>query len=147
MNNSFVWVDGRWQDDHWLEIFRIRLCGWIPASWVRNLVVDGFLTWGNGPGESDVCLAAKSLTLTDLRPAVEGDQYNNLMLANVLLANGYNKNWMAQTVGADVIHVQTDQKFPAVFSRKLASTIAVMQLSDPSIRTRDDAKSSTFKPR
>ena len=45
MDADFVLIDGRWTEKGWLEVFRLRLTGWLPQELVVSGVGKGVLSW------------------------------------------------------------------------------------------------------
>jgi hypothetical protein len=123
MSDEYVWVDVRWQDKHWLDVFRIRLSGWLPATLAAKSIKNGLLIRKHELNSREISLTQKAANLTDLAEGAEFDQYNCSMLANVLITKGYREDWMSQNDSIRIVTLRSDQKFAAVFRDNLLSHI------------------------
>lgn len=94
MQTKFALVDRRWQDARWLEVFRMRLCGWLPADLTSNAVSNGLFLEVRSSDSSTVVLTEASHRLTDIAAHVNGRSHNCVMLANVLITRGFDPNWL-----------------------------------------------------
>ncbi|GAA6190995.1 hypothetical protein [Phaeobacter sp. NW0010-22] len=125
---EYVLVDHRWQEAHWLEAFRIRLCGWLPADIAADAISNGLFLRVHDSYEPNVVLTGKACRLTDVAAEVGESSQNCLMLANVLITKGFNKGWLTPEKHADVARLQTRQIFPKTFRDKIRSEIASIDL-------------------
>ena len=119
MANDFSWVDRRWQESYWLEVFRIRLCGWLPADLTPNAVANGLFLKVSTIDGTQVALTQKAHQLTDITKGIGESQNNCLMLANVLITNGFEGSWFKRELDSHSVFLQRNQVFPKRFRNKI----------------------------
>lgn len=124
MLTEFVWVDHRWQEAHWLEAFRMRLCGWLPAGIAADAISNGLFLGVHASDEARVVLTEKSRRLTDLAAGRGENSENCLLLANVLVTKGFERSWLDVDKSADGSFLQESQTFPKTFRDRILFEIS-----------------------
>ena len=115
-----VYVDVRWREPGWLEVFRLRLAGWLPIKdaalgeklGVTSTTVDG--RW--------IFLTKRGLDLT--QPADHSFTEDNIkLLCSVLELNDFNNSWVQppeQDQGAFLRH---DELFENDYSNAILAPL------------------------
>jgi len=129
MQTEFVWVDSRWQEAHWLEVFRMRLCGWLPADLTINAISNGLFLDARSSGSFTVVLTEESHRLTDIGALVDGSSHNCVMLANVLITKGLKPNWLIPKKHIPVSYLIEHQVFPKRFRDGILKEISTLDQS------------------
>lgn len=128
MLTDYVWVDYRWQEPHWLEAFRMRLCGWLPADITADAISNGLFLKVHASDEARVVLTERARRLTDLAVEAGENSPNCVMLANVLITRGFDRNWLNAEKHADGSLLQENQIFPKAFRDNILFEVASMDL-------------------
>lgn len=123
MSTDYVWIDRRWQETHWLETFRMRFCGWLPAEVAEYSLLNGLLQRVDASKETKVMLTEKARGLTDLSEGISDSPQNCRMLANVLVTKGFEASWLTAETHSAVSFLQTTEVFPKAFRDKVLGEI------------------------
>lgn len=124
MLTNYVWVDNRWQETHWLEAFRMRLCGWLPAAVTADAISNGLFLRVHASDEATVVLTEKARRLTDFSIEIGENPHNCLMLANVLATKGFESSWLNIEKHEHCSVLQESQVFPKTFRDNILFEIA-----------------------
>lgn len=129
MHTEYAWFDGRWQDSRWLEVFRIRLCGWLPADLATDAIARGLLLQNGTSDKFTVELTEDSHRLTDIGKVVDGSSHNCVLLATALVAKGFDPSWLAPEKNAPAYFLVDHQLFPKRFRDAILKEISKLDVS------------------
>lgn len=127
MQDNYVWVDCRWQEPCWLEVFRMRLCGWLPADDTNTAIRNGLFLMVRSKGGIMAALTQKAHRLTDITSGVGDSESNCLMLANVLATRGFENSWIKNETHTHCVLLKEDQIFPNTYRKRLLHEIRSLE--------------------
>jgi len=125
MQDDYVWVDRRWQEANWLDVFRMRLFGWLPSDLAAKAIENGLIHQVSSVEHKKGTLTHKAHKLTDLSAGIGESQSNCLLLANVLIVKGFNSSWLSNSGNACAMFLKEEQ----VFSERFRDNILVEMAS------------------
>lgn len=129
MQTEYAWFDGRWQDARWLEVFRMRLCGWLPADLTTDAISRGLFLQDGTSGKFAVVLTEDSHRLTDIGTVVDGSSHNCVLLAAALVTKGFDPSWLVPEKNAPVYFLVEQQLFPKRFKDEILREISTLDVS------------------
>jgi hypothetical protein len=124
MQDDYVWVDRRWQETNWLDAFRMRLCGWLPSDLATKAIANGLILQVESVENDKVALTQKARLLTDIASGVGDSPHNCVMLANVLIAKGFESSWLIKAEHARGMFLKKEQTFPKCFRDDILTEIS-----------------------
>ncbi len=94
-DRGFVWIDTRWSEVGWLEAFRLRLTGWLPAEDAAAAMTKRIAKPVPPHPSSCLKLTERGTVLTKVGDHSRTKE-NCALLANVLRSRGFNSTWMVE---------------------------------------------------
>ncbi|MFG6518869.1 hypothetical protein ACGYK4_13320 [Sulfitobacter sp. 1A13368] len=124
MQDDYIWVDRRWQEANWLDVFRMRLFGWLPSDLAAKAIENGLIL-PVSPGEHGKgTLTHKAHKLTDLTAGIGESQPNCLLLANVLIVKGFESSWLSDSGHACGMFLKEELVFSESFRDNILLELA-----------------------
>lgn len=113
-----TWVDVRWLERGWREAFRLRLTGWIPASWVPLGIEEGVLENYKEALNGTVKLTERGMKLTEPCPGLTTDATLRFM-SFVLKTMDLDDACFSKAPKSGCVHLAGVEVFEESFSNKL----------------------------
>ena len=126
MTEDYTWVDCRWQKEGWLPVFRVRLCGWLPRKLAMEAIENELLHQEIRSGQDELMLTSKAISLTGMENELASSHGNCIMLANVLVAKGFERSWLAKPRPGRDFRLKDDQIFPQSFREDIIKIISTL---------------------
>ena len=123
MAGEYTWVDYRWQNEGWLPVFRVRLCGWLPCELAMEAIEKDLFRQEIRSGYDELALTSKAISLTAMEDAVGSSHGNCVMLANVLVAKGFERNWLVKPGRGGDFRLKDEQIFPPPFRKDIINIV------------------------
>jgi len=124
MTENYTWVDCRWQKEGWLPVFRVRLCGWLPQEIAMEAIANDLFRQEIQSEYDELVLTSKAKSLTDMEDTLAGSHGNCVMLANVLVANGFERSWLVKPGRGRSFRLKDDQIFSPSFRKDVIEIIS-----------------------
>jgi len=122
MDEDFVLIDGRWTEQGWLEVFRLRLAGWLPYELVVVGVDKGVLEWDAENRASDVNLSTRGATLTDEQSPSRTDE-NIQAIAGILISLDFSNSWLMPSDQSAAIYISEKSKFDVEYRKSVLEAL------------------------
>ena len=126
MTEDYTWVDCRWQKEGWLPVFRVRLCGWLPRELAMEAIESKLFHQEIRSGQDELMLTSKAISLTGMENKLGSSHGNCIMLANVLVAKGFERSWLAKPRPGRDFLLKDDQIFPQSFREDIIEIISTL---------------------
>ncbi|UWP88434.1 hypothetical protein [Aliiroseovarius crassostreae] len=129
MQPKYAWIDHRWHEDCWLEVFRMRFCGWLPTELATKAIDNGLFHKIHTRDQIYLELSERAHNLTDLAEYVGESDQNCIMLANVLRTKGFEESWLQIRERSQGLFLEESLIFPTNFRKKILNEVASLDRS------------------
>ena len=133
-NDHQVLIDMRWREQGWLEAFRLRLTGWLPANEAERGFSCGVIERLGSEAGCQVVLTHKGSDLTEPAEASMSDESCRL-LVSILHLHGFNSTTFNANARCKVLTLNRKSQFSGPFKEKIVSFFEDEANSAPEIRT------------
>lgn len=95
-DENFVWLDRRWSEPGWEQVFRLCLTGWLPAEDVTTGLCAGVIERCVDDPLHCVNLTEKGIALVEVGE-ISRTQENCALIAEVLRVRGFDETWFVDS--------------------------------------------------
>ena len=121
--NETVDIDMRWREMGWLQAFRLRLTGWLPARELTKGMENGVFERPTDGNVQSVSLTKKGVSLTDPRKSSLSDENCNF-LADVLHLSNFEKSWFHSGTEKSVTLQNGEYEFEQEFKNSMLRALS-----------------------
>ena len=117
-----VLIDSRWMEPGWLEVFRLRLTGWLPHEEAAAGIEKGVLKWGGNSQSVVLELSDRGAVLTNALPPSRTEE-NVRMIAEILWTLGFDDSWLKPVDRSATNYISEGVRFDASYRFSIISAL------------------------